>query len=587
MTEDSDYASQLERERALRYEKLKRTNKKLYWAFKFHRNTRGEAMSFTKAKFLIPLYNALNTDREVCFEKSVQSGISESLIVSHLEEASRGLAVLYTLPTTELRNTFVQQRINRLIQDVPLYDRILHETTGAKADSVIQKHFGRGVLRYVSSDGEASFKSFPADAVYLDEKDEMDQTAIGRARDRLQSSKHRLYRVVANPTIENYGIDIDWNESSQATWHVSCPHCTDWQPFDWFENVVRRIDDDRYESRDKGWANDPMLQHRVFCRKCGKELDRFSDGEYVHAYPKREKRGYRINKIFGAQHVPLRETVAEFLKALGNESDLQLFYNSSLGLPYTAKGSKITKDDLDACIVESYHCPKGNEGSGAVMGVDVGKVLHVVVRKVVAQKGERPFCLPLLWVGTLQNEQELHRVYQRFRVKSAVIDALPELRMVERAQALMPNLWACHFQVNAKYPQLNAKHKVLSVNRTTALDRTQEAVRAKQFVNPTLLKDVDDYYAHMQNNVRVVNRTNGAFEWRKVGDDHYLLSESYGLQAADMLASRNLFSMYEEEEDARQEAAGKSREEAIADIARKHGIPEELIGTLSQTLPIE
>jgi hypothetical protein len=549
---------------------LREKNHKLYLAVCHHRSTRGRSMTFDNAHFLVPIYTALNTARELCVQKSVQCGVSEALIVSHLEEAARGLSIMYVLPKTELRNTFVQSRINRLIKRVPLYTQMLRQAAVTKADSVLLKHFGLGVIKYVGSNSESDFKEFPADALYIDEKDQCDPEILGLATDRLQSSEERLIRTVANPTVEDYGIDVDWKESSQGEWRIRCGKCRKWQKLDWFENVVAPLGDDRYESRDKRWRKDPLgNEHRLFCSKCGKELDRFAPGEYVHAFRKRRKLGFRINQIFGAIHIPLSEIVEAFFKAQHNAHLMQLFFNSRLGLPYSSKGNKITEEELRACIVEGYSLPKNYEGR-AGMGVDVGKRLHVIIRGSIVTKGRPKF--PLIFAGEVDNENDLLRLAQRHDVKYAVVDALPEERMVARAKALMSFMHSCFFNEAAKYPTLNREHKVLTVERAVSISRVHEAVMARQYVNPPEIGDVESYVDHMTHQVRVFDDKRGRFVWKKTGADHYLLAEAYCMLAMDMMASLNLFQFYEDESAAREQQKGKTQNEVLNELAEQlHG----------------
>jgi len=553
-----------------REEELRRTNHKLYLAICHHRSTRGKPLEFGKMKFLVPIYKALDNKRELCVQKSVQCGVSEALVVSHLEEAAKGLAILYVLPKTDNRNSFVQTRINRMIKSVPLYEKLLQSASVAKADSVMLKHYGRGIIKYVASNSWADFKEFPADALYLDEKDQMDQVVISMAPDRLQSSEHRLYRAVANPTVEEFGIDVDWRESTQGEWNIRCESCRTWQTLDWFENVVETVGTNDFRSRDKEWVKDPTNEHGVFCVRCGKPLDRFAAGKYVHAHPNRKKVGFRINQIFGARHIPMSEIVEAFFRATKNQTDLQLFYNSRLGIPFTAKGSKITRGDIFSCTTAEYQAPDNFEGTGAVLGADVGKVIHVAIRRVVTTKGNPNY--PLLYLGKVRDENGLLRLARRFNVKFGVIDALPETRTVQRAQAIMSSLYAAYYNDSARYPRLDKQNKAITIDRTVSLDRVREAIDAKQYINPEAIKNAKEYLDHMSSSVRVLD-DKGRFVWRETGADHYLHSEAYCLMAADMLASRNIFQFYEEESEEREEQRGKTRDEVLGEIGEREGGP--------------
>ena len=149
-------------------------------------------MDMEKMHFQRAIYKTLQSKRYVAIRKSVQNGISETFIVSHLEEADRGLAILYVLPKSDLRNIFVQNRINKLMKMVPFYKEKIKGAIG-EADSVIFKGFGKGVCKYVDSNSQSNFVEYPADALYIDEVDQCNQKNLAMAPDRLESSEYKLW----------------------------------------------------------------------------------------------------------------------------------------------------------------------------------------------------------------------------------------------------------------------------------------------------------------------------------------------------------------------------------------------------------
>lgn len=525
-------------------QKLAYINKKLYWAKKYHRSTRNERMTFEKAPFLISVYEALEHCRRLCVIKSVQSFISEAMIVSHLEEASRGLSILYVLPKGEARNTFVQNRINRIIQRVPFYRSMINSIVqDAKADSVHIKVFGKGVIKYVDSNSQSNFVEFPADAVYLDEKDQMNQVNIEMAPDRLTASPWRLEREVANPSVEDFGIDARWKESSQGVWHIKCDSCGEWQHPNWFEHVVRETGDRQYEVRDKGWRSGEKQEPDIYCRKCEKPLHRFAYGEYVHSFPKKDWKGLHINKLFGSPQTTVDELVRKFMRALSNDTRLQIFFNSDLGLPYSSAQSRIGESDLNACMVSDYYEPKSNESGIVVMGIDVGTLLNVIIRKITVVGGEER--KQLMYAGAVKKKEEIVALIKRYGVKLAVIDALPETRLVESLQEIIPFMYKCFFG-KSKNPQLDKKTKTLTVNRTTIIDEVKENVDDRSYANFANMRDNKDYYEHMQSNTRVYDSSSNEFNWvQSTKADHYLLAEVYCLLGLKLKISSNIFEFYE------------------------------------------
>ena len=166
---------------------LEVANRKLFWATQVHVNTRGKKMDFDQFPFLPEIYWDLERYPVVIVRKCVQVGISEAFIISHLDEAAKGLQIQYVLPKQDVRNRFVQNRINKLTRRVPTYARLVKDAT-AKIDNVVLKRFGAGVVNYVDSNSASNFVEFPGDGLYVDEVDRCNAANILMATDRLDAS---------------------------------------------------------------------------------------------------------------------------------------------------------------------------------------------------------------------------------------------------------------------------------------------------------------------------------------------------------------------------------------------------------------
>lgn len=470
-------------------------------------------------------------------------GVSECSIISHLEEASRGLSILYVLPKTDLRNTFVQNRINKVIQRVDYYKNLMQQVnTKSRVDSVILKNFGLGTIKYVDSNSESNFIEYPADAIYLDEKDRMNQVNIELAPDRLDRSKYKYQRELSNPTVESFGIHASWEISTQGIWHVKCPHCNDHQPLDWFVNVVREVGDRKYEAVDKEWNAGDRQEPRVYCRKCWKPIERFSKGEYVHRYQNKLWHGYHINKIFGSPYTDLDSMIKTFYLALSNDTKLQIFFNSVLGLPYASSQSKITENALNECRIAGYFQPAGNDDGLSMIGIDVGTYFHIVIRKLDVVEGREK--KRMLFCGKVRTEEEIDDLIEKYKVKGGVIDALPETRVVARLQTKYSWLYKC-FLGEYKDPVMNKDNKTLNFDRTTILDEVKENVDEKKYANYANMASHDEYYTHMQASTRVYDADRNRFIWvQSTKEDHLQLAEAYLELGFKLKLSSNIFEFY-------------------------------------------
>ena len=357
----------------------------LWWAQHYHKNSRGEDMNFDDVPYLVALYTAITRDEKMVIEKSVQCGLSELFIINSHIEASEGLTVMYVLPKYELRNRFVNNRVYKLHRRAAKYSALIRQaSTGVHRTSLT--HFGKGTLAFVGSNVASEFIEMPVDSAYVDEKDKCNLTNLLLLPDRYTASPYKFHREVSNPTVEGFGIDARYLESSQGQWFIECGDCLNWFVPDFFQHVVEEVADRIYKPRDPNYdPDDDSKEVKLIC-ECGEPVSRLQDGKWKHKYPKRKWKGYRISKIFN-KHTPLRELFDKWVDAQGNEMKKQVFINSDLGLPYTSKGAKISISDLNNCKREyALGTPEAATGNPRIIGVDYGFALNYVVRDLVKEK---------------------------------------------------------------------------------------------------------------------------------------------------------------------------------------------------------
>ncbi len=164
-------------------------NVRIDFAINHHVNTRGERMDFEHYPHIRPLYNS--TAPEIVLMGSVQSFKSEFSIIDHFAAAYVGLSIFFVLPKFEMRTTYVQNRINRCVESVTHYKKIIGR---GFFDSVALKSFGKGVVKYVGSNVLSDFKEFPADMMIVEEVDQCSRENVEFALDRLRASKYQFKR---------------------------------------------------------------------------------------------------------------------------------------------------------------------------------------------------------------------------------------------------------------------------------------------------------------------------------------------------------------------------------------------------------
>ena len=184
----SELLDGLDRTDLLRMEKLlKIKENRLDFALNHHRNTRDEPMQFDSYPHIRQVYNSVAP--EIVLQGSVQSMKSEFTVIDHFAAAYSGLSIFFVVPKYESRTTYVQNRVNRAVENVGKYKEIIGS---GFFDNVAMKSFGKGVIKYVGSNVLADFKEFPADMIVVEEVDECDQDNVEYALDRLRASPYQF-----------------------------------------------------------------------------------------------------------------------------------------------------------------------------------------------------------------------------------------------------------------------------------------------------------------------------------------------------------------------------------------------------------
>lgn len=475
--------------------------------------------------------------------KSSQAGASEYLISYILHACDqRDATGLYVFPTDGHVSDFSAARLGPAIESSDYLADIVVEgrsqepgPEGARlrkrgADRVTLKRVRDRFLYLrggtVKADGKApQLKSIDADVLILDEVDELDPRAPAIAVKRLGHSAIAEQRWVSTPMYPGSGIHAKWLESDQRLWHLRCINCGEWQSPS-IEQVVTEWDE---LGRPVVWHGQPDGRAYLACRKCGREVDRLGQGEWVATYPEREIVGYHITKLFTAQ--------TELIQIVHNldttdETKRREAYNQDLGLPYRPRGGGLDAETLDACREEYGHGPY--LVLPCYMGVDVGKMLHVVIRSALdpaTGKRRQLFAGEVRW-------QDLGDLMRQYNPRTVVMDALPETTKAREFQAMYNRgrVWLAYYTTQPvgikkeRFVQMDWKGLKVDVDRTRSLDETMARFRDQTNSLPANARSIRDYYSHLLAPVRVFEQDAKGTEVAKYiesGPDHYAHAENY------------------------------------------------------------
>lgn len=488
-------------------------------------------LDFRSHAYLKGLYQC--EAKRVVVNKAAQMGASEYAVSYAIHAADqRKATVLYVFPTDIHVSDFSSARIGPAIEASD-YLRSLVVDGGAEGQSganrVTLKRIGNRFMYLrgakVGADGQApQLKSIDADVLILDEVDEMDERAAAIATKRLGHSSIAEERYISTPTYPGRGINAYWLQSDQREWFIPCPHCGHKQ----FLTLAHFVTE--YDSLDRPvrWNGYPERAFGV-CAKCGKELDRLVPGEWV-ATATSDLVGFHMTKLFSPLADPLN-----LIKNLQttDETKRREALNQDLGETYTPKGGQITDAILDACRREYAHGARLDVRP--VAGVDVGRVLHCVIRN--PGFGDQP--RPQVWAGAVDSWEELGRIFKRYRVRAAVIDAAPEATKAREFQRNFKGgrVWLAYYVnqgvKNIEPWKFDEKELNVMLDRTRTLDNTLSRFYDKVVTLPANARDIPDYYKHMKASVRVIEERSGipTAVYVESGADHFCHAENYAMVA--------------------------------------------------------
>ena len=458
----------------------------------------------------------------IAIMKSTQVGISEYMIIRAIRRASDGKNVLYVLPTYSLKNVFVQDRVDKSILFTPHYQIMLGHHGNKLAESTSIKQIATGSINFVGSNTPVSFISYPADDILLDELDQCESEYLPMLEERQSASTDKSTVKVSNPTINNFGIDLEYQKSDKKVWKIthSCGH--EFTP-DFYKNVVRQVEDNNY------MVIDPDYEYGAepcpICEKCNKPFNRFMPGKWVKT-AERDISGYHISKMFSTT-VTLKEMLQRFTDGLSNDNIMQRFYNGDLGLPYSSVGSKISELYLDECISD-YTMPDSCTGR-CVMGADVGNDIHVQINELLPDGRRR-----VVYIGKVRDEEEVADLYKRYNCIVGVIDAMPETRLSKRLCSRFRGMFMCRY-IHGIKDNIDPRNKILSVDRTQAIDAVKEMFMTGGILLPANARSLPEYYSHITSSTRVLNEKTGEYSWIETGPDHLLHAGAYCLKSEKIL----------------------------------------------------
>jgi hypothetical protein len=426
---------------------------------------------FSDKPYLKDLYKC--TDKEIVVMKSAQVGISEWAIAQSIYHADQyGAIVLYTFPTAAQIGNFVSGRVNPVIENSMYINQLIGKSRYSK-DDIGMKSIGGAFLYFRGSVDRNQIISINADMVVLDELDQMIQNSIDTIEKRLLSSAYQWKRKLSAPTYVDFGIDAEYAKSDMRQWFIKCPKCRKEQTLRFPQSF--RID----PPQDGYWCD----KH-----KCDGKLNP-TKGMWIKTVPESDITGYHVVGMMN----PRTNALKIIEKYNDPRTNIMEFYWQDIGIPYNPKGSKMTRDILDACRATDKEV-LAEIGNHCRMGVDVGKVLHVRISELVDERKVARY------IGTVKEFEDLDKLMRLYDVDVCIIDALPETRKAKEFQERYKGrVWLAYYTPikGGRICDFDPKEPIVKVNRTLALDHVHAELEGREQVLPKNIDDIEDFYDQM------------------------------------------------------------------------------------------
>ena len=251
-----------------------------------------------------------------------------------------------------------------LMNCVPLRDKI-PKRAGKNAVTSTSILFPGAPLYIVGAGSKSKLQSKPCRYLFLDEVHQwQDKGKIELVNKRTRSYHNRKRWAVGCPEDERDPFDCLFREGDMRRYHVRCPHCGEMQPLEWGDKESKggmkwTMSVEAYNGGKYRWKEiEPTIHYA--CRGCGgvmfaatdivarKEIQRGGKWVPQNELAPENKRSYSWNVLL-PWWTDLVEVVQQFFAARdalkrGDSAALKVFYNQTLGVPWSVKMG-LTRED--------------------------------------------------------------------------------------------------------------------------------------------------------------------------------------------------------------------------------------------------
>lgn len=461
------------------------------------KNEQGQLLDFKDHPFLWDIYMDLSPHQAI--RKAAQVGFSTTAIIKSLWLAkSKKMDMIYTLPTYGDVHDFVSSKVNRIIDQNPIFKKWVEDK-----DTIEQKRVGDSVIYYRGTFTDRAALMITSDLNVHDEVDRSNLSVVDQYYSRLQHSKYQWQWLFSNPSAPDVGVDKLWNRSDQKHWFVPCPKCNH-QQFMTMLNVMERGPKDYYFG----------------CVKCKEELDR-RKGKWVKRWKDvTDVSGYWISLLM-CPWIP-----ANKVKELERTKSPEYFDNFVLGIPHTGSGNSVTKDVIMRNLTDEINEQKGR----ICIGVDPGIDIRYVVGN---EKG-------IFYYGECKNYDELDNLMRRWDKAIMVMDQGGDIIGSRQLRDKYRNrVFLASYRQDKKSDDLfkwDDDKGTVQIDRNNTIQLLIDELRDKRIPIYGTETDWYDYWVHWSHIYRVVEEDSFGrprYKWQRSDRDDYVHATVYWRTAID------------------------------------------------------
>ncbi len=488
----------------------------MLWALNNCKTVDGKPFGFKNYPFLQEIYET--EFHEGVIQKCAQIGATVYAILWFMHRVGvRGRNGIYYFPNDTAITSFVQSRFNPMLTENPSLGAMVQDNT----DNVRTKRFGRTFGHFLGLTGRTQKLSTPADVLVFDELDAAPGPKdVEVAEERLGASEDPEKLYLSTPTFPNFGINKKFLQTDQRQWMMKCSHCGSWNHAPTGDPMPATHELKFPECVEPGY---------LACRKCRLELTTTKE-QWVKRIVGRSMPGWHIPRLIS----PIwRRRIPLLLDQFRRATNIQNFYNSTLGLPY-ADGENMVSRDHILSMCGNYPIYNSLDSMWAcTAGVDVGKVLNVVISRKSTIPGK---IREYVYVGTLSGVgmakyQALGQLFNKFKIVKFLMDGQGDTSATEDfLEKFKFKGFACFYKekelvhkwTNPGHTERKDNIDVIQkigkfdVNRTEHLDSAQKYLFQKTVVFPRQCIQMEEFADHCTANARMEIETDSGkkvFRW--------------------------------------------------------------------------